>query len=245
MAKIKLYILTVLIILAFASFSVAAQEEDEPYTYYNENFIEGKNLTIDMNIRDKIIFTYYSKNYTFSVMGIGEQTSTVRVEKRAFEIVIGGRIFFDFDDESDEDIAVSFVDSDGDEGTYKLELFKKVWDVPEPEPEEEEPEEDEPELEEEEEEQEEPEPEEDEEEAEADEEPEPEPEADEDEKEDKKSPAGETNVNITLNFTLSEGSLMGLFIIVMIVAVGLIAYKKIRKKSYSDYEPVSRKKRKR
>ncbi len=245
MAKFWFYSLFVFVLLALASFSAYAQDDEDylPYTHYNDNFIEGKTLTIDMRVLDKVVFTYYGENYTFSVMGLGAETSTVRVERRAFEVILGGKIFFDFDDENDEDISVSFVDSDGDEGTYKLELFKKVWDVPEPDPEPE------------------PEPE-----AEPDPEPEPDPEdetppeddeppqaqeqaAEDDAPEDEsgESTTGRTVVNISINFTFGEGSLVGILVIAIVVSAGLIAYRKIRNraKKRSEYEMLPAKKKKR
>jgi hypothetical protein len=246
MANAGRYILIFIAVLALASFCVSAQD-DEHYTHYNEDFTEGTTLTIELEVLDKVVFTYYDENYTFSVMGISEEASTVRVEKRAFETAIGGNLFFDFDDETDEDISVTLLSVDDETGMYRLELFKKVWDVPEvndteedEDNETEEDEDEEPEEPEEDEEEEDEEPEEEEEEPEEDEEEEP-----EEEKEEKNSPTGGTTVNITINFTLGEGGLMGLLIVLIVVAVGLIAYKKIRKRKFSEYEVVStRKKRK-
>lgn len=246
----------------------SADNHPEYYTHYNQDFKEGSNLTIELGILDKVIFTHYGENYTFGVMGIGIETSTVRVEKRAFELAYNNPVYLDFDNDINDDLGIKLISIDEDSATYFLSLYKKPGDKEEeiinatnttiddedtnlssdnytfinavtanqdnnsPD------------------------------------------DnlsssynissdssgltnsssydygSDESEKnakdnKNKDSPTGGTTVNITLNFTIPEGSFIGLFLVLTIVSAGLIVYRRVRKRRLKEEISVSSNKKKR
>lgn len=237
MAKKSLFLAAVIVIITASI--VFASEDDYFNRYYYEDFIEGEDITPTMEELDILTFTYYGENYTFRVLSVHLQSSDVRVEKKALEILVNQTWSFNLDDDvEDYDLDVALLDINDGEATFRFSLYKKPEiddeenitnstnttdnsttnttnnsDTPE---------------------------------AnnthnndstadnsadynnetadDADEE------GTESSNETKKSPTGGTVINITFNITLPPGSGIGLIVVIVIVLGGLLVYKKARVK---------------
>ena len=96
-------------------------------TKYEEGFKEGEELSIGLDVLDILEFDYYNKTYTFRVLGIYSKSAAIRIEKIAFDIDLGQTKSVNLDNFADYDFDVTLLSAGSDTALFKLRLDEKPW----------------------------------------------------------------------------------------------------------------------
>jgi hypothetical protein len=126
--EFSMFLVLVFILMTFSP-SVSAFE-----TYYDEDFIEGGELTSSLEVLDVQKFSYYGENYSLRVLGVYSNFATVRVEKSAKDIHMDEEAKFNIDDNIDYDISVRLTSTNDRTAILQLSLFDKSPPEDDPEP---------------------------------------------------------------------------------------------------------------
>ncbi|MBW2984211.1 hypothetical protein KY361_03795 [Candidatus Woesearchaeota archaeon] len=94
---------------------------------YEEDFKEGEELSIGLGVLDILEFNYYNKTYSLRALGIYSKSAAIRVEHRAFDINLGETKSVNLDDLADYDLDVTLLSAGSDAALFKLKLNEKPW----------------------------------------------------------------------------------------------------------------------
>jgi hypothetical protein len=94
-------------------------------SHFEEDLIEGEDITITLEECNTLEFTYYNKNYSIAVWNVYSNSVIVRIEKTARPIAMGETWESSIDDDANYDFYVTLLSVEGDEATFEFELNEK------------------------------------------------------------------------------------------------------------------------